>query len=175
MSEWCLLSVGLYLFSSQTSHRLCTPAKHHKPFHQTASRKTPHVCSRQSLLSDVCFTKTSSHKTVSRKHHRTQLNLQWNQKFPRHLPFKNGNVAFVGLVRCVLSQAICLCFNDIDVMSSRNHLSSPTPCTATVPFLRNKKSVGTDFQIIIIVVYQSSMLSQVATHDSCVIQYRECS
>jgi hypothetical protein len=43
------------------------PEKHHMPFHQTASRKIPHVCSQQNILSYVCFIKTSYYKTTSRK------------------------------------------------------------------------------------------------------------
>ena len=172
MPECRPLSVGLDLHSFQTSSALkSTPAKHHKPFHQTASRKTPQVCSQQSILSRICFTNTSSRK---RSHDTTESPMK--PEIPTSPPlFKNWNIVYVALVLCVLSRASYLCFNDIDVISSRHHLSSPTPCTATVSFLISEKTMGTDFQIIVTVVYQISMHSLGATHDSCVIQYRWCS
>lgn len=59
MLEPCPLSVGLYLYlyPFQISHVLST----------VCSRKTSRVCSQENILSWVCFGKTSSHKTVSRK------------------------------------------------------------------------------------------------------------
>jgi hypothetical protein len=64
MPEYHLLSVGLYkenkpyiLFKYPVSSQVSASVKHHLPFHHAASRKT--LC--------VCFSKTSVHKTVSRK------------------------------------------------------------------------------------------------------------
>lgn len=66
----CLLR---YTYSFQTSHvfQESIPAKHHMPFRQATSRKAPHICSQKNILPNVCFRKTSSQKTVSRKRHMT--------------------------------------------------------------------------------------------------------
>lgn len=50
------------LFLKHVSSQVPTPAKHHMPFYQIASRKIPRVC----------FSKTSSHMSASAKHpHKT--------------------------------------------------------------------------------------------------------
>lgn len=41
-------------------------------------------CKYHASLSSICSSKTSSHKTVSRKGHMTQLSFQTNLKFPLH-------------------------------------------------------------------------------------------
>ena len=47
MQECRPLSVGLYLYFFWTSHtsQVYAPTKHHRPFHQSTSRKTPCLCS----------------------------------------------------------------------------------------------------------------------------------
>jgi hypothetical protein len=59
-----------YILSQDlVSSNTCSAAKYHMPFHQTTSRKkTLHICYQQNILSHVCLSKTSSHKTGSRKH-----------------------------------------------------------------------------------------------------------
>ena len=52
--------------ASCASH-VSAPAKRHMPFHKTASGKAPCVCSQQSILSGICFSKTYCHKMASRK------------------------------------------------------------------------------------------------------------
>ena len=79
----CLLGYTYILSKHHVSSRVSdAPAKHHMPFHQTASRKTPHICFQQNIFPRVCFSKTSSHETVFRKHHMTQPSLPQTQKFP---------------------------------------------------------------------------------------------
>jgi hypothetical protein len=78
MQEHHQLSVKLYFlymsiyvlymfFKNYVSSQASTPAKHHMPFHQVASRKASRVCSQQNILSRVRSRKTSSHKRTSRK------------------------------------------------------------------------------------------------------------
>ena len=71
----CLLGYTYILSKYHVTSQGSAPAKHHMPLlHKTASRKTPYVYSLQSILSHVCFNKTSSQKRASRKtwHHTTE-------------------------------------------------------------------------------------------------------
>ena len=73
--DHCLLDYTYILSKHPVFSQASTLAKQHMPF----SRKLPekhHVS---------VFSKTSAPKTVSRKHHMTQLSLQRNQKFPLHI------------------------------------------------------------------------------------------
>ena len=56
----CLLGYTYILSKYHVTSQGSAPAKHHMPLlHKTASRKTPYVYSLQSVLSHVCFNKTS--------------------------------------------------------------------------------------------------------------------
>jgi len=67
------LSVGLYSYPSK--HRVFSqasaPAKHCMPLFQAASRKPPHICSQQNILSNVCFSRLSRQKSFQKNIHDT--------------------------------------------------------------------------------------------------------
>jgi hypothetical protein len=68
------LSVGLYLYSFQTSYgsQVSALAKYHMTFYQTTPRKPPRVSSHQNILSYNSFQKNIA-------------SLQQNQEFPLHV------------------------------------------------------------------------------------------
>jgi hypothetical protein len=77
----CLLGYT-YNLSKHIFSQASTLAKYHMPFFQTASRTNTMCLFSAKHPLHVYFSKSSSHKTVSRKNHMTQLSFQQNQKIP---------------------------------------------------------------------------------------------
>jgi hypothetical protein len=63
----CLLGYTYILSKHHMSSHASALTKHHTSLFHSASRKTLRVCSQQNIFPCICFSKTSSHKMVSRK------------------------------------------------------------------------------------------------------------
>ena len=78
----CLLSYPYTISKHHMSPQTSAPAEYYMPFHQAASRKTPHICSQQYILHVSASAKHPLIRQFLEKHQVTKLSLQQNQKFP---------------------------------------------------------------------------------------------